>query len=102
MHERRLCEAALHHERQSGPFATMNFALAFTIAWVVVDAHRVTRFASTSEYMLCNPRNTCGNSPHRAGQIHIVDLIDRNSVLIVSDEIHPPLTHSASRLRHPY
>jgi len=45
-------------------------------------------------YILCNPHNPVGYLPSRAELETLADLADEHNVLIVSDEIHAPLTYS--------
>lgn len=46
-----------------------------------------------SAYLLCNPHNPVGYIPSRTELETLADLADEHNVLIVSDEIHAPLTY---------
>ena len=45
-------------------------------------------------YLLCNPHNPVGYVPRRVELEQLADLADEYNVLIVSDEIHAPLTYA--------
>ena len=44
-------------------------------------------------YLLCNPHNPVGHVPRRTELEQLADLADEYNVLIISDEIHAPLTY---------
>jgi cystathionine beta-lyase len=45
-------------------------------------------------YLLCNPHNPVGYIPTRAELETLADLADEHNVLVISDEIHAPLTYA--------
>lgn len=49
-------------------------------------------------YLLCNPHNPVGYIPSRAELEALADLADEHNVLIISDEIHAPLTYAGQSL----
>ena len=45
-------------------------------------------------YILCNPHNPVGYIPSRTDLEALADLADEHNVLVISDEIHAPLTYA--------
>ena len=45
-------------------------------------------------YILCNPHNPVGHVPRRGELEQLADLADEYNVVVISDEIHAPLTYS--------
>lgn len=69
--------------------------LVFTDGRYELDlAGLAERFANGARaYLLCNPHNPTGRVLGRDELSQILDLAARHDVLVVSDEIHSPLTH---------
>lgn len=47
-------------------------------------------------HLICNPHNPLGRVFTREELLHLVELALKNNVIIISDEIHAPLTYSES------
>ena len=62
-----------------------------------LEALRSAFAAGSRIYLLCNPHNPMGRVFSRADLLQVVELAERYGVLVLSDEIHAPLTLPGAR-----
>jgi cysteine-S-conjugate beta-lyase len=53
-------------------------------------------------HILCSPHNPTGMVIDEGALVRLADLADRHGVLVLSDEIHAPMTHAGKKRHHPF